>query len=127
MSWLRTLVVSGAALTVLTASARGADMPDYPSLPMPLPTRDRPRQPVEIFSGWYLRGDIAYRFQRSGSSSSGDPTQVPNPNSVKLDNTMLGALGAGYKAQWFRVDLTGDYGWRSKYVATTSAGTTFSG
>ncbi len=127
MSWLRILVVSGAALTVLSANARGADVPGYPTLPMPIPSRERPLQNVEIFSGWYLRGDIAYRFQRSGTSSSGNTAQVPNPNSVKLDNTMLGGFGVGYKAQWFRVDLTGDYGWRSKYIATTSAGTTFSG
>lgn len=127
MSWLRALVVSGVALMVFTAGARGADMPDNLSLPLPLPSRDRPLQSMEIFSGWYLRGDIGYRLQHMGKSSSGDPTMVPVPDTAKLDNMMLGSLGAGYKAQWFRVDLTGDYAWRSKYAATTSTGTTFSG
>ena len=127
MGWLRTLAISGAVLAISGALARAADMPGYPSLPFPLPSQESSLQQVELFSGWYLRGDIGYRFQGTGSSSSGDTTLVPSPNSAKLDNAFMGGLGAGFKAQWFRVDLTGDYGWRSKYVATAADGTTFSG
>src|SRR5665647_2496006 len=127
MGRLKTLVVSGSALALSAALAQAADMPDYPTLPPPFLLQERPQQPVELSSGWYLRGDIGYRFQHIGSSSSGDTTMVPSLDSAKLDNAFLGGLGAGYKAGWFRFDLTGDYGWRGKYNATTTGGTTIAG
>jgi opacity protein-like surface antigen len=127
MIWLRTLAVAGAALAASAIGTRAADAPGNFSLPLPPPTQETPLRRVEVFSGWYLRGDLGYRFQRIGTASSGDPAQVPVPDSSKLDNTFMGGLGAGYKWKWFRVDLTGDYGGRSKYAATTAPGTTFDG
>ena len=125
MGWLRTLVVSGSALALSAALAQAADKPDYPSLP--LPSREKLPQSVELSSGWYLRGDLGYQFRHSGSSSSGDTTLVPSPASAKLDNAFMGGVGAGYGARWFRLDLTGDYSWRTKYNATAVGGTTLAG
>jgi opacity protein-like surface antigen len=112
-------------LAFSAALAQAADIPDYPSLP--LPSREKLLQSVELSSGWYLRGDIGYQFRHAGSSLSGDTTLVPSPASAKLDNAFMAGIGAGYKAHWFRVDLTGDYSWRSKYNATTVSGTTIDG
>jgi len=125
--YLRTFAVCGSALALSSALAQAADMPGYPTLPPPFHLQERPQQLVELSSGWYLRGDIGYRFQHIGSSSSGDTTLVPSLDGAKLDNTFMGGLGAGYKTGWFRFDLTGDYGWRGKYNATTTSGTTITG
>lgn len=115
---------SASAVAVLAgASARAADMPgDYPTLPPPALERPLDR-PHYLTSGWYLRGDIGYRFQRTGTSSSSDPTQVPNPTSAKQDNAYMFGFGAGIKQDWLRLDVTGDYGWRAKYQADYTGGT----
>lgn len=126
MSMLRKLVVTGVAMAASTIGALAADMPGYPPLSMPFPSEKTPQR-VEFSSGWYLRGDLAYRFQRIGQSSSGDTTAVPAIGSAKFNNAFVGAIGAGFKAGWFRMDLTGDYATRVKYEATTAAGDTLSG
>ncbi len=120
IGWLRTSALAAAALAVSGAAAVAADMPgDY--LPPPPPETPAVRG-VEVASGIYLRGDIGYRFQRIGTASSNDPTQVPNISSAKIDDAFIGGLGAGYKLDWFRVDVTGDYGSLSKFSATTTSG-----
>ena len=128
MGRLRALPVSAAVLAVSMAVSlalpvtpgRAADMPNYRSLPPPPPARESALQGSEIDTGWYLRGDIGYRFQHIGNSSSGDPTMVPSLASGKLDNTFTGGVGTGYKQNWLRGDMTIDYGWRSKYNATSA-------
>jgi opacity protein-like surface antigen len=115
MGWLWTLVVSSAALAISGTLARAADMPDYPSLP--LPSHEKSLQFDEFVSGWYLRGDVGYRFQKVSGAS--DPANDYSDNSIK--NAFIGGVGAGFKAQWFRADITGDYGWRSLYSGTNAS------
>lgn len=128
MKFLSGLVVMSASMVAVLAagSAGAADMPgDYPTLPPP--TLERPvERPQYLTSGWYLRGDIGYRFQHIGESSSGNAAQIPNPTSAKQDDAYVFGFGAGIKREWFRLDVTGDYGWRSKYEAEFNGGT-FSG
>jgi opacity protein-like surface antigen len=115
MGWLRTLLVSSAALAISGTLARAADMPDYPSLP--LPSHEKSLQFDELISGWYLRGDAGYRFQHVSSAS--DPANDYAGNSIK--NAFIGGVGAGFKADWFRADITGDYGWRSLYSGSNAS------
>ena len=110
MGRLRTLVVCAATVAISGAAARAADMPDYSS-PLPFPSRERSQRADELYSGWYLRGDVGYRFQRVGSAADFGSNYTSN----SIENAFLGSAGAGYKLQWFRADLTGDYGWRSLY------------
>lgn len=126
MRLLRKLVVTVAAFAVSTVSTLAADVPGYPPLSMPFPTEKAPQR-VELSSGWYLRGDLAYRFQGSGDSSSGDITMVPALTSSSVDNTFVAGFGGGLKMGWFRMDLTGDYGVLNKYQATTTSGSTITG
>ena len=119
MGRLRTLVVCAATVAISGAVARAADMPDYSS-PLPFPSRERSQRADELYSGWYLRGDVGYRFQRVGSAS--DPTNDYPSNTIK--DAFVGVAGVGYKAKWFRADLTGDYGWRSLYSGATASGAT---
>ncbi|HZL31514.1 MAG TPA: outer membrane beta-barrel protein [Pseudolabrys sp.] len=120
-STLRTVLIVGAAVGCHGAAAIAADFPgNLPTLPPP--TLERSFERVEFSSGWYLRGDLGYRFQHTGSSSSGDVALVPDPTSSKLDNAFVFGLGAGIKRDWLRFDITGDYGWRSKYRAEYTGG-----
>ncbi len=117
MGWLRTSAVCGAALAISGATARGADMPGYPSLPLPFPS-EKSQRVDELISGWYLRGDLGYRFQRVGTSS--DLFTEYTTSSIK--DSYVGAIGVGYKASWLRTDITGDYGWRAMYSGSTDSG-----
>jgi opacity protein-like surface antigen len=116
------MLIAVAAVAVNTAGAFAADMPGNSPGTLPPPELDHAIERVELSSGWYLRGDVAYRFQQNGASSSVDPTQVPSPTSGKVDGTYVLGAGAGIKLGWFRLEMSGDYGWRAKYRATTAAG-----
>lgn len=124
---LRTLAIATATVVTSSAAVRAADMPGNYTLPPPRSMDEPILRRVEVYSGWYLRGDIGYRFQHLGSASTGDATLVPLADSSKIANAAMLGLGAGYKWSWFRADLTGDYGWRGRYTGTTAAGTTFTG
>jgi opacity protein-like surface antigen len=136
MGLMRKLFVAGAAFAVCATgaipgtmpSALAADVPgDYSPISLPPPSQERAPQRIELSSGWYLRGDLAYRFQHIGESSSLDTTSVPSPSGAKLDNAFILGLGGGIKQGWLRLDLTGDYGWRSKYNADAAGGGTIAG
>ena len=106
MVWSRTLLGCAAALALLSASARGADMPDYPPEPPSLPPHEGPPV-IESFGGWYLRGDIGYAWGISPDAESAAPFLSPVEN--KLGNDFVGGVGFGYKSKWLRTDVTIDY------------------
>jgi opacity protein-like surface antigen len=108
------LAFSAAAAAFAGVSAHAADMPRYPSDPLPTPPPEKSYLVEEFVSGWYLRGDVGYRLDHVGTATNAD-TAVDNS---KLDNMFLGGLGAGYKAKWFRIDVTGDYAGRGQYTGT---------
>jgi hypothetical protein len=66
---------------------RAADMPGYPVLTFPLPASEDVLQIEEFVSGWYLRGDLGYRFQQVQGAS--DPTTTYSGNSIN-DPAVLG-------------------------------------
>jgi hypothetical protein len=53
--------------------------------------------------------ETAARFQQVQGAS--DPTTTYSGNSIN-DPAVLG-VGVGWKHDWFRADITGDYPWRS--------------
>jgi opacity protein-like surface antigen len=106
----------GVPLAVLAATAtQAADMPG--DFPLPLPA-EQPRIPVfRALHGWYLRGDIGYRFGTvSGIETSAAPTTTLADE--KLDGTASFTLGGGFKLNWFRTDLTIDYAAPAKLHTT---------
>jgi opacity protein-like surface antigen len=105
-------------LASLSTAARAADMPGYPADPLPFPRYEAPAPVEEFVSGWYLRGDLGYRFQRF-SSASDAMTSLPDSS---LKNVFVGGLGAGYKFSWFRFDLTGDYGGPNTFSGSNASG-----
>ncbi len=118
MRGLSALIAAWIAGVAFAATAQAADMSR--SWPAP-PDFQRPSTPMtELMSGWYLRGDIGYRYNKMGSITGSDPA---NPVvSHKYDNTFMLGGGLGYKFQWFRTDLTLDYGTQARARGYDAAG-----
>ncbi len=122
MSWLRkgfvrkglmAPVIGGAALAATMTGGLAADMPGN-TLPPPSLSA-RPVQRTEIYSGWYLRGDVGYRF---GRSDGAEPAAgFAAPTSEKMGNSIAAGLGAGIKTEWLRTDFTIDVATPMKYEA----------
>ena len=104
------LAVICAGLAAVGSFSRSAHAAD---VPMGVYPQSRPAGAVtEFVSGWYLRGDVGYRTDMSvGSMTS--PFPVPQ-NSDFGDVATIGA-GGGYKAGWFRADVTVDYAGKAKF------------
>ncbi len=115
MSLLRSLSLGGAALIAVASVASAADMPGYP--PLPAPTA--PLHRTEIYSGWYLRGDLGYRW----GISDGVQTAAGFPGLIdeRVGNSFSAGLGGGIKTGWLRSDVTIDFGSPMKYEGTFAA------
>ena len=97
------------ALSVLNAGAA-----DYEPIMV-----DQPQEvPVEVGSGWYLRGDIGYNFNTEADGAftfnTFDPVTATYGAdqfaTTSLDDTFTYSLGAGYNfTDWLRADVTVDY------------------
>lgn len=110
MPSFKSLIIAAAGAVAFAASAQAADMPGN----WPPPYQQKPAQTFsEMTSGWYIRGDIGYRFNRIGSVDSSSPATPVTGSSI--DNTLSAGLGGGYKYRWFRADLTVDYGPQAKF------------
>ncbi|WP_290895403.1 outer membrane beta-barrel protein [Hoeflea sp.] len=85
-------------------------------------------QPVEIGSGWYLRGDLGYSVRTRGAATNysiftAGPTYTSTPfDSSSLDSDWSGSLGVGYNfTDYLRADLTFEYTEGTFSGATSSA------
>jgi opacity protein-like surface antigen len=116
MGSVKTILLAGAAV-LASSMAEAADLPPV----MPAPMYQPP--PVEVFAGWYLRGDIGMTNQRLN-----DIHNVQMDTAVGLvwfdkggfDSGMLWGLGAGYQFNWFRIDVTGEYRGKVNFHALDS-------
>jgi len=89
-----------AAVAMLAASsAKAADLPHYP-----------PPPPVEVFSNWYLRGDIGITNQRVDKLENDLLPSSAKQVSLDFDSAGLFGVGVGYQFNnWLRFDVTGEY------------------
>ena len=87
--------------------------------------------PVEIGSGWYLRGDVGYAFAPSPSGQFTYRTFDPLTATYGQSNFATGDIstnvtfgaGVGYRfTDWLRADVTID-GFRARFDGTTTSGT----
>lgn len=119
---LKAAATIGAFTFILSSAAQAADLPraypPAPPLPPPPMVQSAPSLVDEFASGWYLRGDVGYRFNRINDVTNADPT-VPVTND-SFDRSWLLGAGVGYKWQWFRADVTADYGTMAKYAGSTA-------
>ena len=104
MGWLRTFGAAGLLLAAQISAAAAADMPD--TLPPPR-SQWRPPPPLDLNTGWYLRGDLGYAWGSTGNAEAAPGFTSPTDN--KLGNGVTGGGGVGIKTRWLRTDLTIDY------------------
>jgi opacity protein-like surface antigen len=125
MDWLRPFVVAGAVMGSLVGVGQDASLAaDVTTMP-PVSLSPSPRSapdyvPRNVFlSGWYLRADVGERWDNLTSvvAAPGFPTPV---NSVSGQGAVFG-LGAGFRRNWIRGDLTVDYGAAQTYEGTIAA------
>ena len=119
------LLISVTALS-LPVAALPAVAADYDPPIMVDPVEE---VPVEVGSGWYLRGDIGYNFSVEADGTFDyltiDPiTGVYSPNSFEtgsLDENLTYGIGFGYHfTDMIRADFTFD-GYKSDFDGTTSS------
>jgi opacity protein-like surface antigen len=100
---------------VLPMTALSAIAADYEP---PVVVEQPQEVPVEVGTGWYLRGDIGYNFSDDADGSfdfrNFDPvTATYSQNSfatADLQNQFTWSIGAGYNfTDWLRADVTFDY------------------
>jgi opacity protein-like surface antigen len=114
MGRFKAFMLAGALAMPLTAGAYAADFPG--ARPTPLIVENTRPIFESLDTGWYVRGDLGYRFGRIGSANSAPG--FPDPVDNKLGNTIDGALGVGIKSGWFRSDITADFAGAQKYRGT---------
>lgn len=108
----------------LVATAHAADLDEIiyaPDVPV--------TQPVEIGSGWYLRGDLGYSFKTRGAATNYSVFTAGPPaaylgntfNSSSIESDWSGSVGVGYSfTDYLRADLTLDYS-EGRFSGTTSS------
>ena len=113
---MRKIIIASAAVAVLwTPSLVAAGAADLDRALLAAPELPVTR-PVEVGTGWYLRGDLGYSID---TSSSGPSMRLYNGTSTygstQLDDNAItsdwsGSLGFGYHFNdWLRSDLTVEY------------------
>lgn len=110
MGKFRILAFAAAALFGLLPSlaAHAADYPEPPVISYPPP-------PVEIGSGWYLRGDIGFKMYGTPSANF-NLTGYGDMANETISNTGVVGVGFGYTYNsHFRTDVTFDYEWPGEF------------
>jgi opacity protein-like surface antigen len=110
MARLAALVVALAGFAACGLGAHAADMPGRYRPPAPA------SEPLAPTAGWYLRGDIGYRWHQAARAdvASGFPT----PGVNDLQGGFWGGIGAGFKRGPLRIDVTVDHGAAVGYRGT---------
>ena len=112
------------AVVFFSGAAFAADLPApevIPHVPHVAPA------PIEVGSGWYLRGDVGYAFSDSPEVVyDAFATTSINPDvyfeNEHLDDFFMVGAGAGFKFNdYFRVDGTIDYKFLSEFKGNTGA------
>jgi opacity protein-like surface antigen len=116
-SFWKTVPTFGAFALVFGNAANAADMGRYPPPEPPL-LQSAPLLVDEFSSGWYLRGDVGYRWNDVDSVANNNPP--PGVRGNDLDTSWLVGAGVGYKWEWFRTDFTLDYGTKSEFSADSN-------
>jgi opacity protein-like surface antigen len=110
MTGLKATICGFLGAAAFAAAAHAADMPGTW-----VPPERAPRY-VEMLSGWYMRTDVGYRWNRVDGMETAVGT-----TSHRFNDSVGATLGGGYKYQWFRADVTLDYGSSSNFRAMTAA------
>lgn len=119
---MKTLSTSLALLLLAGTAVHSADL--YQPEPAP-PFVDAPEVHVAEASGWYLRGDVGYSFNklRGADFFQGSNASLASFNSTDLKDSFSLGAGVGYQVNnYLRTDLTFDYLFKSDFNGSTKGG-----
>ncbi|MFD1745255.1 outer membrane beta-barrel protein [Rhizobium helianthi] len=121
---MRNTLIGALALALLAGAAHSADL--YQPQPEQVPL-DAPEVTVQqSSSGWYLRGDVGYGFNKLRGANfyqGNDPSQRVDFASSGLRDAFTVGAGVGYQVNsYLRTDLTFDYLSKSKFTGSTVGG-----
>ena len=106
------LAIAAVCGVVLTGGARAADMPGGW-----LPDFKQAQPFTQLVSGWYFRTDLGFRKYSIGSVDA-TPPELVTQHSINSVPTF--GIGCGYKYEWFRFDVTADYGMLARFRGDTA-------
>ncbi|WP_117191783.1 outer membrane protein [Rhizobium terrae] len=116
---MKKFLASVFALSLTVSAANSADLYQ----PQPEPIQDAPEVTVQEASGWYLRGDVGYSFNkiRGAEYFQGSNGVVTDFQNTSLKDSFLLGAGVGYQVNnYLRTDLTFDYLGSSDFRGGTS-------
>lgn len=127
---MRKSLLGAAALVLLAGAAHSADVYQ----PEPLPSlMDAPEITVQEASGWYLRGDVGYSFNKSRGVEyfQGSNALLSDFDTASLKDSFLVGGGVGYQINnYLRTDVTFDYltsaDFKGSTIGVCTNGTDFS-
>jgi opacity protein-like surface antigen len=97
--------------SLLVTAAQGADVPRLP----PPSSVTPPPATGWSYSGWYVRGDLGYRFNQTGDVTV---SGAANPTDDKLKNVVAVSGGIGLKSSFLRADVTADLSLPARYTGS---------
>lgn len=112
------IVVAGLSATTAVYAADA-----YQAEPQPQPMYDAPEVEVEEASGWYLRGDLGYNFQklRGAEYFQGSNSNLVDFTTASIKDSFSIGGGVGYQHNnYLRTDLTFDYMAKSDFRGSTT-------
>ncbi|TPP11907.1 outer membrane protein [Rhizobium glycinendophyticum] len=116
------MILAVAAVAMLASSAaHSADL--YQPEPQPQPYIDAPEVTVSEASGWYLRGDLGYSFNklRGAQFFQGSNADLSDFTTASIKDNFTVGGGVGYQVNsYLRTDLTFDYMFKSDFKGSTS-------
>lgn len=117
---MKFLAIALAGLSATTA-VYAADA--YQAEPQPMPQYDAPEVEVQEASGWYLRGDLGYNFQklRGAEYFQGSNGNLVDFTTASIKDSFSVGGGVGYQHNnYLRTDLTFDYMAKSDFRGSTT-------
>ncbi|MFD2236111.1 outer membrane protein [Aureimonas populi] len=107
----RTVLATLTVVMAASTAASAADMPVYGGMLSSAPEL----VPVEIGTGWYLRGDVSYDIEQDYDGRAGLYSPFASVSTdyddLTLDDAFSGGLGIGYQfTDFLRGDITARYG-----------------
>ncbi|MFB2553452.1 outer membrane protein [Ensifer soli] len=117
---MKTVLVSVVTVLLSGASTFAADL--YQPVEAAAPIIEQPEAVVET-SGWYLRGDVGYSFNklRGAHFYQGSNGYRRDFDKADVDNSYTIGGGVGYQAnRYLRADLTVDYLGKSDFRGATT-------
>jgi opacity protein-like surface antigen len=100
------LLVAGLAALFAAEAAEAADLPEMGPAPEPI---------MEFASNWYVRADAGFGFP----FSAGGTDLGANFTSTSIQDAVTAGAGIGFKKDWFRTDVTLDYGTDMRFTGVS--------